>query len=58
LDTDRILVFDQGQIVESGSYQDLVRYGGVSADLLRHAEEPASPNGKPAEEPALSASAS
>jgi ATP-binding cassette subfamily B protein len=55
LDTDRILVFDHGQIAESGSYQDLVRYGGVFADLLWHAQEATSPGDKPAEEPALSA---
>jgi ATP-binding cassette subfamily B protein len=49
LDTDRILVFDQGQIVESGTYDALVHQGGVFAELLRHAQEPspaASPNGQ------------
>jgi ATP-binding cassette subfamily B protein len=56
LDTDRILVFDQGRIVESGSYTELVRQGGVFAELLRHAEEAASPSSEPVEEPALSAS--
>jgi ATP-binding cassette subfamily B protein len=48
LDTDRILVFDQGQIVESGAYDELVCRGGVFTELLRHAQEasPASPNGQ------------
>jgi ATP-binding cassette subfamily B protein len=38
-DADRILVFDQGQIVESGSYDCLVREGGVFTKLVHHAEE-------------------
>jgi ATP-binding cassette subfamily B protein len=49
LDTDRILVFDGGQIVEGGPYDELVRRGGVFAELLRHAQEaatPGSPNGQ------------
>jgi ATP-binding cassette subfamily B protein len=49
LDTDRILVFDGGQIVESGTYDELVLRGGVFTDLLRHAQEasaPSSPNGQ------------
>jgi ATP-binding cassette subfamily B protein len=58
LDTDRILVFDNGCIVESGSYQELVLHGGVFTELLRSAEEAAGPSpggeGRPAEEPALS----
>jgi ATP-binding cassette subfamily B protein len=33
--TDRILVFDQGHIVESGSYDELVRRDGVFAALVR-----------------------
>ena len=37
LDTDRILVFDDGQIVETGSYAELVRHGGVFAELVRSA---------------------
>jgi ATP-binding cassette subfamily B protein len=44
LDTDRILVFDDGRIVESGSFQQLVRIGGVFAELLRSAQEAASPS--------------
>ena len=31
----RILVFAKGRIVESGSYEDLVRLGGVFAELVR-----------------------
>jgi len=38
LETDRILVFDQGSIVESGTYDDLVRLGGVFTELVRSAE--------------------
>ncbi|MDB5352252.1 MAG: ABC-type multidrug transport system, ATPase and permease component [Planctomycetota bacterium] len=45
IDTDRILVFDAGRIVESGPYDDLVRRNGVFADLVRHAngDGPAEP---------------
>jgi ATP-binding cassette subfamily B protein len=39
LDTDRILVFDGGRIVESGAYDGLVEAGGVFAELLRCAQE-------------------
>jgi ATP-binding cassette subfamily B protein len=38
-DADRILVFDDGKIVETGAYADLVRHGGVFAELVRSAEE-------------------
>jgi ATP-binding cassette, subfamily B, bacterial len=43
-DADRILVFDDGRIVETGTYTELIRRGGVFADLVRSAEghEPAS----------------
>jgi ATP-binding cassette subfamily B protein len=37
IDTDRILVFDDGQIVETGSYAELVRRDGVFAELVRSA---------------------
>jgi ATP-binding cassette subfamily B protein len=37
-DADRILVFDEGRIVEEGTYDDLVRRGGVFAELVRSAE--------------------
>jgi ATP-binding cassette subfamily B protein len=37
IDTDSILVFDQGRIVESGAYEELVRRNGVFADLVRSA---------------------
>ena len=42
-DADRILVFDDGRIVETGTYAELVRRGGVFAELVRSAEghEPA-----------------
>ncbi len=45
-EADRILVFDDGRVVESGSYADLVRHGGVFADLVRSAE-----GHEPAEDP-------
>lgn len=32
---DKILVLDKGKIVESGSYEELMRIGGVFADLAR-----------------------
>ncbi len=37
LDTDRILVFDNGQIVETGSYCELLRHNGVFTELVRSA---------------------
>ena len=64
LDADRILVFDHGRIVESGTYSQLVQAGGVFAELLMCAETASSPvsppevDGTPGEgertEPALS----
>ena len=38
-EADRILVFDDGRIVEIGTYTELVRQGGVFAELVRSAEE-------------------
>ena len=38
-EADRILVFDDGKIVETGTYSELVRHGGVFAELVRSAEE-------------------
>ena len=45
---DRILVFDQGRIVESGSFEELVRKNGRFAELARAqfmagAEDPPAP---------------
>ncbi len=37
-EADRILVFEDGRIVETGSYPELVRRGGVFAELVRSAE--------------------
>ena len=37
LDSDRILVFDDGRIVETGSYTELLRKNGVFAELVRSA---------------------
>jgi ATP-binding cassette subfamily B protein len=38
LDTDRIFVFDSGRVVETGTYDELVRQGGVFAELVQSAE--------------------
>jgi ATP-binding cassette subfamily B protein len=46
-DTHRIFVFDDGRIVESGSYSELLRAGGVFTQLVQSAER--------SEEPAASA---
>ncbi len=37
-DADCILVFDDGRIVETGTYAELVHRGGVFAELVRSAE--------------------
>ena len=37
LDTDRIFVFDEGRVVETGDYDDLVARGGVFTDLVHSA---------------------
>lgn len=37
-DCDRILVFNDGEIVEEGTYDDLVRQGGLFAELVTSAE--------------------
>ena len=37
-ETDCILVFDQGRVVEEGSYDDLVGKNGTFAELVRSAE--------------------
>ena len=46
LDTDRIFVFDDGRVVESGTYHELVRRGGVFAELVRSAEDGSATDGK------------
>jgi ATP-binding cassette subfamily B protein len=47
LDADRILVFDNGRIIESGTYNDLVQAGGVFTELLMCAENAANPGPAP-----------
>jgi ATP-binding cassette subfamily B protein len=37
-DCDRIFVFDEGKIVEAGTYNDLVQQGGLFAELVMSAE--------------------
>jgi ATP-binding cassette subfamily B protein len=37
-DADRILVFDEGKIVEAGTYTDLVQQGGLFSELVLSAE--------------------
>jgi ATP-binding cassette subfamily B protein len=37
-DTDRIFVFDDGRVVETGTYDELVRQGGVFNELVCSAE--------------------
>jgi len=44
IDTDRILVFDAGRVVEAGPYDDLVDRGGVFSDLVRSAAGEALPD--------------
>src|SRR5829696_9553076 len=38
-DAERIFVFDEGRIAETGSFTELVRRGGVFTDLVRSAAE-------------------
>ena len=38
-DADRIMVFDEGRIVEVGTYDELVRQGGVFTELVMSAEQ-------------------
>jgi ATP-binding cassette, subfamily B, bacterial len=47
--TDRILVFEAGRIVETGTYSELVQGNGVFAELVKSAEGPrrSSKNGSP-----------
>ena len=37
IDTDKIFVFDDGRVAETGSYRDLVERGGVFAELVHSA---------------------
>lgn len=37
-DCDRILVFDQGRIVQQGSYEELAMSDGIFADLVASGE--------------------
>ncbi len=57
LDSDRILVFDDGRVVESGTYDGLVQHGGVFTELLMSAQSasPVPEADGAAREPALAA---
>jgi ATP-binding cassette subfamily B protein len=46
-DADRILVFDAGRIVETGTYDELLERGGVFTELVRSAENGVKGNGSP-----------
>jgi ATP-binding cassette subfamily B protein len=46
-DADRILVFDNGRIVETGTYEELLRRGGVFTELVHSAENGVKGNGSP-----------
>jgi ATP-binding cassette subfamily B protein len=46
VDADRILVFDDGRIAETGSYADLLALGGIFTELVRCSEVGTSPNGR------------
>src|SRR5262249_43413332 len=41
IDVDRILVVDQGRVVESGTYDDLFKRGGIFTELVMSAEKDA-----------------
>ena len=47
LDTDRIFVFDEGRVVETGTYDELVSMKGVFAELVRSADADSDPTGPP-----------
>lgn len=51
LEADRILVFDNGRIIESGTYEELACGNGHFAELIRHAQEAASPREEVTEDP-------
>jgi ATP-binding cassette, subfamily B, bacterial len=52
---DRIFVFDEGQIAETGNYESLIQQDGIFAELVRSGEHPAASQATPAsqETPAL-----
>ncbi len=47
LDVDRIFVFDQGRVVETGTYDELVEQNGIFAEMAYHNK-----TGKPSSVPA------
>jgi ATP-binding cassette subfamily B protein len=55
LDCDRILVFDAGKIVETGTYQELLDKRGVFTELILNSQSPQPAPAPDAGEPALAA---
>ncbi len=53
LDTDRIFVFDDGRVVETGTYNDLVRANGVFTELVLSAAADFAPPPPPPPAPVL-----
>jgi len=53
LDTDRIFVFDEGRVVETGEYDELVRRGGVFTELVHSAAGEHAPPTPPRPAPAI-----
>jgi ATP-binding cassette subfamily B protein len=52
VDADRILVFDQGRVAEAGTFSDLLKQGGIFAELALSAEKGASaPEAQPVAAP-------
>jgi ATP-binding cassette subfamily B protein len=45
---DRIFVFDEGQIAETGNYESLIQQNGIFAELVRSGEHPAASQVTPA----------
>jgi ATP-binding cassette subfamily B protein len=53
LDADRIFVFQEGRIVETGTHAELLQRGGVFTEMVRCTEEGVAGNGQPTDEAQL-----
>jgi ATP-binding cassette subfamily B protein len=51
-DADRIVVFEEGRVAESGTYRQLIERNGVFASLVKHAQGEATVDQSPVVEPA------